>query len=347
MQASEPVPSTEDTLPPDLTAIMSELSDLYGVRVERPKLFKGEFDVNVRFADPAHGMLLAKVSSDSLGEGMLRWQETVLEAAATSPEVTFRTPRILPALDGRGHVRIGTHLVRVVTWIPGRLWNENPRAGGAGAELLHSLGQTSARLTLALDAVEMPVDLSGHDWMIERGPLVVGRALDRLERARGERDDAEAGGQVSVVRGITDHFAERVLPRLGALPRSVIHHDLHDANVVLDETGTAVAGVIDFNDAVCAPRISDLAISGAYAMLRRSDPEAAFLAVADGYRSVLEPDPAELESVGEMALMRLCMNWAQWQARAVDAADNEYALQRSAHTWPLIAHLAEAGPPEI
>lgn len=345
MQASEPVPSTEDTLPPQLTAIMAELGDLYGVRVEQPKLFKGEFDVNVRFADPTHGMLLAKVSADSLGEGMLRWQETVLEAAAASQEVTFPTPTILSALDGRGHVRIGEQLVRVVTWIPGRLWNENPSVDGAGAELLHSLGQASARLTLALAAVEMPADVPGHDWMIERGPLVVGRALDRLEQDRGDLAGTERGGQVSVVRDITEHFAEWVLPRLGDLPRSVIHHDLHDANVVLDETGTAVGGVIDFNDAVCAPRISDLAISGAYAMLRRSDPEAAFRAVVDGYRSVLEPDPAELEIVGEMALMRLCMNWAQWQARAVDAADSEYALQRSAHTWPLIAHLAEAGPP--
>ncbi|WP_157688924.1 phosphotransferase [Brevibacterium siliguriense] len=339
------MPSTADMLPSDLREVMSELSDLYGVRVERPTLFKGEFDVNVRFVDPTHGMLLAKVSADSLGEEMLRWQETVLEAAAASPEVTFRTPTILPALDGRWHVRIGTCLVRVVTWISGRLWNENPSVGGAGAELLHSLGQASARLTLALDTVEMPPDVPDHDWMIERGPLVVGRALDRLERGSGERDEAELERRVSVVRRITAHFAEHVLPRLGALPRAVIHHDLHDANVVLDETGTAVAGVIDFNDAVRAPRISDLAISGAYAMLRRSDPEAAFRAVVDGYLSVLEPEPAELEVVGEMALMRLCMNWAQWRARAVDAADSEYALQRSAHTWPLIAHLAEAGTP--
>ena len=78
MQANEPVPSTEETLPPDLAVIMSELSDLYGVQVEQPKLFKGEFDVNVRFVDPTHGMLLAKVSPGSLGEGMLRWQEAVL-----------------------------------------------------------------------------------------------------------------------------------------------------------------------------------------------------------------------------------------------------------------------------
>lgn len=345
MQANEPALSTADALPPDLAVIMSELSDLYGVRVGQPKQFKGEFDVNVRFADPTHGMLLAKVSADSLGEGMLCWQETVLRAAAASPDVPFRTPTILPALDGRGHVRIGTHLVRVVTWILGRLWNENPSTGGAGSELLRSLGQASARLTLALSDVEMPTDIPGHDWMIERGPTVVGRALDRLEQDRGDPAGTEQTERISVVRRITDHFVERVLPRLGALPRSVIHHDLHDANVVLDEAGTAVAGVIDFNDAVCAPRISDLAISGAYAMLRRNDPESAFHAVVDGYRSVLEPETAELEVVGEMALMRLCMNWAQWQARALDAADSEYALQRSAHTWPLIAHLAEAGPP--
>ncbi|WP_209374008.1 phosphotransferase [Brevibacterium renqingii] len=332
---------TADALPSDLTEVMAAVSELYGVRVERPKLFKGEFDRNVRFADHRHGMLLAKVSADSLGEDALRWQETVLHAAAESPEVTFRTPLVLPALDGSRHVRIGAHLVRVVTWISGRLWNENSSTGGAGAGLLRSLGEASARLTLALADVDMPPEIPGHDWMIERGPLVVRRALDRLEQAGGEQPE-----RLSVIRGIVDRFAERVLPGLDELPRSVIHHDLHDANVVLDEAGQSLAGVIDFNDAVAAPRISDLAISGAYAMLGHSDPAAAFRSVIAGYRSVLEPEPAELDVVGEMALMRLCMNWAQWRARALDAADSEYALQRSARTWPLIAYLAEAGAPE-
>ena len=342
MRENEPSPTAEGALPSDLAEVMSEVSDLYGVRVEEPKLFKGEFDRNVRFADPTHGTLLAKVSADSLGEGILRWQETVLQAAADDPRVTFRTPRILPARDGSRHVRIGGHLVRVVTWISGQLWNENPNPGGADPALLRSLGDASARLTLALAAVEMPPDVPGHDWMIEQGPLVVRRALARLERAGAQQTE-----RLTVIRRITESFSDHVLPRLAGLPRSVIHHDLHDANVVLDPAGRAVAGVIDFNDAVCAPRVSDLAISGAYAMLGHSDPAGAFSSVVDGYRSVLEPEPAELAVVGEMALMRLCMNWAQWQARALDSADSEYALIRSAHTWPLIAHLAEVGPPTV
>ena len=82
-------------------------------------------------------------------------------------------------------------------------------------------------------------------------------------------------------------------------------------------------------------------------MLRQAEPERVFRTVVEGYRSVLELSPAELDIVGEMALMRLCMNWAQWQSRAQVAGDNEYALSRSRHTWPLIEHLAQVWPPVV
>lgn len=332
----------DNTLPSDLTKIMAEVSSIYGVQVENPKLFKGEVDRNVRFDDANHGKLLLKVSAGTLDGEILRWQETVLRAVANDPIVTFETPTILPALNGNLHVRIGGHLVRVITWISGLLWNENIRAGGGKATLMHSLGEASARLTIALSNVEMPPNVPGHDWMIERGPFGVRRALEQIGQA-----GAAPSERLSIIQHIADQFEKEVLPQLADLPWSVIHHDLHDGNVILDSTGYSVAGVIDFNDAVFAPRVTDLAISGAYAMLGQHSPEEAFRSVVAGYQNVLELDAQEVSVVGKMALMRLCMNWAQWQARALESTDNEYALSRSAHTWPLIDYLAETGPPTV
>lgn len=344
--ASDPILSATLAGAADLSEVVAEVERAYGVCVRSPKLYKGEYDTNIRFDDPEHGSLLAKVSTVDLSEEVIGWQETVLDAAADASEVNFATPTILPTLDGRKHVRTDRFLVRVVTWISGRLMNERSESSSFSNELLMSLGEASARLTLALTAVTMPRAVRQHEWMLHRGPEIVGESLDVLE-ARAVTQGIADERQIEIVREITGRFRTTVLPRMRGLPWTVIHHDLHDGNVVLNDEGTSVAGVIDFNDAVFAPRISDLAISAGYAMLRQDDPERAFRAVVAGYRSITEPTSEELEVVGEMALMRLCMNWAQWQSRALESEDNEYALMRSKFTWPLIEHLADTGVPRV
>lgn len=331
----------------DIAEVFAAVERNYGFRVRNPKLYKGEYDSNIRFDDPEHGLLLAKVSAPDLGAEAVRWQETVLDAATRSSEVNFRTPTVMLTSDGRKHVRTDRFLVRVVTWISGNLMNERDTSGDIDLSLLRSLGEASARLTRALSTVRMPPQIAQHEWMLHRGPQEVRHSLAALEDSQKSQPGVAAESQIRTIRAIADRFEQEILPRLDDLPWAVVHHDLHDANVVLDRTGTEVAGVIDFNDAVHAPRISDLAISAAYAMLRQNDPERAFGAVIDGYRSIIEPTAPELELVGELSLMRLCMNWAQWQSRALESADNEYALNRSKFTWPLIEHLAEKGAPAV
>lgn len=342
----EAAPSTEIAGAADIAEVIATVEAEYGVRVRNAKLYKGEYDSNIRFDDPERGTLLAKVSAADLGEEIIGWQETVLAAATASSDVNFATPGVLSALDGRKHVRTDRFLVRVVTWISGRLMSERDESELFNVELLRSLGEASARLTRAFSDLTMPATIVGHEWMLHRGPEVVGESLNVLE-ARAVAQGIADERQIGIVRDITDRFRSTVLPRMDGLPWAVIHHDLHDANVVLNTAGTLVAGVIDFNDAVFAPRMSDLAISAGYAMLRQDDPESAFRAVVDGYRSIIEPTPDELELVGEMSLMRLCMNWAQWQSRALETQDNDYALTRSKYTWPLIEHLAEVGAPTV
>lgn len=342
---SDTEPSARIAGTEDIAEVLAAVEREYGVRVCNAKLFKGEYDSNIRFDDPERGTLLAKVSAADLDEEDIGWQETVLVAAAASRHVTFETPSIVLTREGRKHLRTDRFLVRVVTWFSGPLMNEGSPACASSSELLRSLGQASARLTLALSAVTMPRAIRQHEWMLHRGPEIVGESLDVLESRASHGPGARP--QLDTVRAITERFRRTVLPELSGLPWAVVHHDLHDANVVLNEAGTSVTGVIDFNDAVFAPRISDLAISAGYAMLRQDDPEKAFRTVVDGYRSITEPRREELEWVGEMSLMRLCMNWAQWQSRALEAEDSDYALTRSKFTWPLIEYLTAAGAPTV
>lgn len=339
-------PLTEIAGDADIAEVIATVEAEYGVRVGNAKLYKGEYDSNLRFDDPERGTWLAKVSAADLGEEIIGWQETVLDAVAASSDVGFQTPHILLTLDGRKHVRTPRFLVRVVSWISGRLMTERDESEDFDVDLLQSLGESSARLTCALSSVRMPATIAEHEWTLQRGPDVVGAALQVLARqgtARGGADQRQLG----IVREITDRFRQTVLPRLASLPWAVIHHDLHDANVIVNGAGTSVVGVIDFNDAVYAPRVSDLAICAGYAMLRQADPERAFRLVVEGYRRLIDLTDGETAIVGEMALMRLCMNWAQWQSRALESGDNDYALARSEFTWPLIERLADGGAPTV
>ena len=330
----------------DIAEVIATVEREYGLRVGNVRLYKGEYDSNIRFDDPERGTWLAKVSAADLRAEVIGWQETVLNAVAASRDVDFQTPRILLTLDGRKHVRTPRFLVRVVSWISGRLMNERAESESFDAELLRSLGKASAQLTRALSDVRMPATIAKHEWTLQRGPEVVCASLQVLEE-RGAAEGVADARQRGIVREIADRFHRSVLPRMASLPWAVVHHDLHDANVVLNDAGTSVAGVIDFNDAVCAPRVSDLAICAGYAMLRQEEPERAFRLVVEGYRSLIDLTAGELAVVGEMALMRLCMNWAQWQSRALESDDDEYALARSEFTWPLIERLAHDGPPTV
>lgn len=322
----------------DIRAVIDAVEDAYAVRAQNLKVFKGEFDRNIRFDDPHLGTWLIKVSTDDVGLSSIYWQESLLNAARAEERIPFQTPHLLTSTDGRTHIKVcsshGKYIARVVSWIEGQLMSEGI---SFGRDFLQSIGEASAYLTRAFTNVPAPSGVAEHAWLIHRGPDVIEEGLAILG------DDH----RVSTVREIARSFKESVLPRLHELPWTVVHHDLHDANIIVNDLATSVIGVIDFNDAAHAPRISDLAIAGAYAMLRQVEPEPSFRSVVDGYRSVIEPTPEELELVGEMALMRLCMNWAQWQSRAMKLKDNEYALTRSKFTWPLIEHLAEVGPPRI
>lgn len=322
----------------DLRKVIRAVGQVFSVRPQNLKIYKGEFDRNIRFDDPDRGTWLIKVSTADVGMTSIRWQASLLAAAEADRRIPFLTPNLLSGTDGRTHITVegdeGTYIARVVRWIDGSLMSDETFSG---LDLPYSLGAASAHLTRALGGLAEPVGITGHRWLIQRGPEVVDESL------RGLPDDS----RTHVVAGISRRFGAAVLPLLDALPWSIIHHDLHDGNVIVDAAGKSVAGVIDFNDAAFAPRVADLAIAGAYAMLRQSEPERVFRTVVEGYRSVLELSPAELDIVGEMALMRLCMNWAQWQSRAQGAGDKEYALSRSRHTWPLIEHLAQVGPPVV
>src|SRR5204863_9314744 len=106
-------------------------------------------------------------------------------------------------------------------------------------------------------------------------------------------------------------FKEHVVPVLSELPRSVIHGDANDYNVLVQPVKTApreVASVIDFGDMHHGLSVAEVAVGAAYALLGRSDKLAAAALVVKGYHQERPLQAAEIKALFPLILARLAVS---------------------------------------
>ena len=330
-------------------AVLDAVAREYGLDPREPRVFKGEFDRNIRITDPDRGSWLIKVSDARTPAVALDWQETVLDAAAlptrpAQPEpsgqpdpssrlhTAIATPRLLATRSGDRRILLDhggeTFRIRVVDWIAGE-----PLSARAAVprRVYEELGRVSAVLTGAFADLAPPADLPEHAWLAQRSTREIRAALSRLP----------AGERARIVTAVADRFERDHAERLDLVPWGVVHQDLHDDNTIVTDTahGLRLTGIIDFNDAHRAPLVADPAVAAAYATLRTDAPRDRIAAVVSGYQSVRRLSDDERALVEPLALLRLCTNWSVWSMRAAEAADPEYALRRSRHTWAAVEAL--------
>ena len=304
----------------------------FGIRGRQARAYAGEHARNLRVSDVDGARYLIKLSKETHSSA-LDWHDLLLRELEQKT-LHFAVPRLLDTRSGDSRVMVrledGPIQVRVMTWLEGDLLRDVPRYSRA---LLSSLGAASAELTEALSHVEPPVDLPRHHWLIEDALVSLDKELARLTLT-SER----------LTIGRIRAFCADQLSDITSLPKTTVHQDLHDQNVLVEAAGhSRVSGVIDFDDAFYTARAADLAIAATYGMLRQPNPLECFTAVLDGYFSVSPLTQEEVEALFPMSVLRLAVNWATWSARNSNAADPSYGARRSQHTWPLIQELVNRG----
>lgn len=314
------------------------LRDLYGIDAADTKVLGGEIDHNLRVTD-AHGRsFLVKLTPASSPPEAVAWQEAVLEHLAQRP-ISVEFPRMVPNRQGQVHCSVVVggeqYLLRLLSWIDGELMaavEDHPR------ELLRQLGRVAAEITHAMEGLVQPAGVSAHHWLVTR-------SLDAIEDSFDAVTDPDCRqGVVTIRRWFQD--AAKVF---GRLPEATVHQDLNDFNVLVTarEAGEArIAGVLDFNDTVTTIRVAELAVAGAYAMLRKADPVSAFCEVVSGYREVIDMTEEELDVVFPLAAARLCVNAATWTKRT-SLQPHRYGEARKQATWPTLLQIAKADPAEV
>jgi Ser/Thr protein kinase RdoA (MazF antagonist) len=223
------------------------------------------------------------------------------------------TPRVVPALDGRASFELraegGSHIARLVTWLPGILLAGQPLTPA----LCRNLGIYAAKLGRALQGFAHPGSNPSLIWNMREAarvreiapcipePWLRGRVIECLER-----------------------FEATVLPRFATLRTQVVHNDLNPENVLLDPDDVSrVAGVIDFGDMTRSPLIVDVAVAASYMREFQGDPLARIATFAAAYHSITPLERDEIDLICDLVRVRLAttVSVLHWRIAARGTGD--------------------------
>lgn len=319
------------------TAAARIARDLYGVDASATAL-ASERDQNFLLTAASGGKFVLKISNALEDRVFLDAQR---EAMAIAAERTGLSPRVLPLrdrgewigeADGADGVR---HLVRLVTYVEGTPAGEAARLS---AEYRRDVGCSVGAIDHALEGFDHPAARRAFHWDFACGVAV---CREHLALVR----DAELRALVS---GLLDSFERDTGPLLAKLPRSVIHNDANDHNVIVRDDGDLyerhqrVAGIIDFGDMVHSYTVGGLAIAAAYSALGARDPLAAAADVVAGYHTRRPLSELELRVLFGLVRLRLCTSVCMAAHQMAQRPDDEYlaiSQQSIAKTLPILARV--------
>lgn len=313
-------------------AMASEIAERhFGLKGLKGKL-ASERDQNFHFGPEGEGAVL-KIVNAAEPEDAIRFQVAMIRhVKEADPDLAVPLVRLsksgeaLPVIeDGKG----GHHLIRAVDYLEGAPFAEAAKT----PELLASFGAFLGRLDRALQSFGHVGAHRDLDWDLRKA----GRSRARL---------AAIGDPAA--REICDYFITRfeteIEPRLAKLRASVIHNDANDWNVLVSADGKAIAGLIDFGDALHTALVCEMAVAAAYAILDAEDPLGALSHMLAAYHHEMPLQPEEIDLLFDLVAMRLVTSVTISAERAPRITDNPYLNISERPAWDMLRRLRRIDP---
>ena len=315
----------------DTTDALSVLRDHYGLDGTLTPL-PGERDLNFRLDTTDGRHLVVKASSPDEVDEILDIEVDLVRHIARFTDGF--SADVVPTSSGDFVVRYTdaagrAQRIRVVEYLEGGLLADvRPRSEA----LLYDLGRRLAELDSALGAYpDHPPARIDFDWALGRSGMVMERCLELFQ-----------GEELELILGILDAWQRREPDFLG-LGSQVIHGDVNDHNVLVSAPGDGprrITGIIDLGDAHSAPRVFDLGITIAYAILGTADPLMAAAAVTRGFHERTPLSEDEMDVVWALTRARLgaSVSISRWRRHQEGQVDS-YLTVSERPAWDMIRRL--------
>lgn len=301
------------------------LLDLFNIKGSLTKL-PGETDLNFQVVTENKSDYILKISQQDDNLDYLDLQQSLLQYLQTNKR-NINAPRIIKDvsnntissfMDSHGNKRY----VRLLTWIPGRLWSSvNPQLD----DLRLSLGEQCGILTTTLKSFGHPLAHRKFEWD-------VAQALWTTEHLRIFSDEKKE------ILSYFHQLFETSQASYSKLRKSIVHNDANDNNIVVteDALNPEVMAIIDYGDAIHTQIINDVAITCAYAIMHHNDPLESALPIVKGYHSVFPLQEDELEHLYISIAMRLVISVTKSAINKIEEPENVYLLISEKPAWELL-----------
>lgn len=298
---------------------------LYGLK-GKAELLPGELDHNYRIRCSDAESYILKINRPETDIDYADFQEKILLHINEHPP-TVKLPCLLKTVAGEysGSFTDADQLhrtVRLLNWIPGRLWSAvNPQTDA----LRYSLGEACGHITHLLQGFNHPKATRVFDWDIAQADWT----RKHFHLFNTEESDC-IHFFMDAFHGIRDRYND--------LRKSVIHNDANDNNIIVskDLQYPEVSAIIDYGDATYTQTINDLAVAAAYAIMGHEDPLSAALPLVAGYHKSFPLQELELEFLYVLIAMRLVISVTKSAINKEKEPDNIYLQISEKAAWKLL-----------
>ncbi len=301
----------------------------------------GERDQNFKITASPNSFVI-KIANPDTDSNVLELENAAIQIAGSSDSV--ECPKLIRSKAGSAIVPIQDSdkricLVRCISFLPGQpLAKFKPHSPALIREIGRVLGELATDLA-GLNS--LPAAKRELKWDLKNAAGIVESVLTGVT---GHENQAMAieKTRIEFLQKLFSNY-ENVASRIESLPKSVIHNDANDYNILIEhdeQAGLALIGLIDFGDIVYSTTINDLAICGAYMMLGKQNPIAAAVELVAGYHQSNPIDEAELSVLFPLMCMRLCQSVCIAAEQKALQPDNEYLGITEKPAWAAIERLA-------
>jgi ethanolamine-phosphate phospho-lyase len=199
--------------------------------------------------------------------------------------------------------------------------------------LLASLALAAANMLTYLQQIDSDIiKASEHDWNLRD-------ALRNKPKINFITNPADK----KIVQHYFAVFENEVLPQFTALRKTVLHGDLNEANIIVNNN--KVNGFIDFGDISYAPAVCELAVLLTYIMMMFADEcfDKAKIIIENFHRQ-FPLTKEELELLPLLITTRLCVSVCKSAEAKANNADTDYILISEKPAWHLLHQWISINP---